>query len=122
MNDALSLALTLILSVESGGKNVIGDGGEAVGPYQIHAECLADIKRITGHEYTWQDCHSVKISKVMAAAYLKHYVNEKRLGRTVTTEDYCRCWNQGPSWFKKLQTTEGYWAKCETKMKEMEAV
>ena len=57
--------------VETGGKRgaILGDGGRALGPLQIHRAYWQDA-RIGGR---YEDCADLDYSKRVAAAYLKRY-------------------------------------------------
>ena len=100
-----------LVAVESGGRtNVVGDGGKAFGPLQIHQGVLDDYKRWTGKTVTLAECRSLQVSRGVCAAYLAHYATEARIGRPVTDEDRARIWNGGPDGWRKSATLR-YWAR-----------
>jgi hypothetical protein len=102
--------------VESGGDPwAIGDGGEAVGSYQIHKIYVDDVNRILDKRmivhrdfpFTYKDRYDPKKSREMATIFLKHYGG--------STEEMARKHNGGPQGHKK-KATEKYWAKVKARM------
>lgn len=97
--------------------SAIGDGGEAVGAYQIHKIYVDDINRILGRKaYIYEDRYDPKKSRTMVITYLHHYVTEQRIGRAFTYEDMARIHNGGPNGWKK-KSTKKYWKKVENQMR-----
>jgi len=106
--------LDAIRQVESGGDcTLVGDGGKAIGPYQIHREYWHDAveadKSLGG---TYQDCRSEAYARRVVKAYLKRY------GRGKSDEAMARIHNGGPSGHKKAATWR-YWLKISHAMEEM---
>jgi len=97
--------LDAIRQVESGGRDLVGDGGKAIGPYQIHREYWQDAvaadKTLGG---TYADCHGEQYARRVVRAYLTRY------GRGKTDEQMARIHNGGPSGHRKSATV-GYWLK-----------
>ena len=95
--------------VESkGDSNAIGDGGDAVGAYQIHKIFVRDCNRILGREvHTYTDRLNKIKSREMAKIYLKYYGG--------TTEEMVRKFNGGPQGHKK-QATLKYWLKIKSRL------
>ena len=99
--------------VETSGRvgPILGDGGAALGPLQIHRACWIDAN-IGG---TYAECSGLAYSKRVFAAYLARYCTSRRLGRPVTDEDRARCWNGGPNAHKatgrKKKNLDRYWNK-----------
>jgi len=97
--------LDAIRQVESGGRDLVGDGGKAIGPYQIHREYWQDAvaadKTLGG---TYADCHNERYARRVVRAYLTRY------GRGKTDEQMARIHNGGPSGHRKSATV-GYWTK-----------
>ena len=92
--------------VETGGRRgaILGDGGKAIGPLQIHRAYWQDA-RIGGR---YEDCVDLDYSKRVAAAYLKRYAPQAWDSGDVFT--LARIHNGGPRGDKK-QATINYAAK-----------
>ena len=114
MEKLLVLLIPLLIQVESGGNNqAIGDGGNAVGCLQIWKIVVDDVNRIQKDEvFTYADRTDRQKSVRMAQIYLTHYGNhyERKTGHMANMEVLARCWNGGPSGYKK-QSTVKYWNK-----------
>ena len=97
-----------IHQVESSGStktNIVGDGGKAIGPLQIHKAAWIDAtqydKSIKG---SYQDCYKLDYSKKVFFAYIKRY------GKGKSIEQQARIWNGGPKGHLKPATIK-YWNK-----------
>ncbi len=101
--------------VESSGRTgpILGDGGRALGPLQIHRACWIDAN-IGG---TYSQCAGLAYSKRVFTAYMARYATSRRLGRPVTDEDRARIWNGGPNGYKK-KATVAYWNKVKEQMND----
>ena len=104
--------LNAIRQVESGGNdNAIGDGGKAIGPYQIHRVYWEDAveydKSLGG---TYQDCYNPDYARRVVIAYLTRYAP-----KNATAEDLARVHNGGPKGYKKSATTK-YWSKVKKEL------
>lgn len=105
--------LHTIAAVESGGNDfAVGDGGMAVGRYQITPIYLADVNRIAGTCYTLADRTDPVKAAEMVRIYLAHYGRRyiRITGRPITAEVLSRIHNGGPDGWRK-QKTEKYWRK-----------
>ena len=103
--------LDAIRQVESsGGKYTVGDGGKAVGAYQLHKIYVDDVNRIAKTKYTYIDRMNEAKSRQMVRLYLAHY------GKGLTLLDMARIHNGGPRGHKK-DSTIGYAFKIERAMK-----
>lgn len=102
----LDRLLDAIALVESNNQAAaIGDGGQAVGAYQIRPIFLRDVNRILGCErYKLPDRFDPAKSRQMARVYLGHY------GKGKTLIEMARQYNGGPRGHLKKATT-GYAAK-----------
>jgi hypothetical protein len=95
--------LDAIRHVESGGDDAaVGDGGRAIGPYQIHRAywvdaCAADPSLQSG---TYADCFDPVYSRRVVVAYLSRY------GRGCTAAQLARIHNGGPRGHRKSATVE----------------
>ena len=103
-----------IATVESGGDSkAIGDGGKALGMFQLHKVYVQDVNRILKRKaYTYEDRMNPKKSREMTIVYLKYYgwVYESKTGKPATLEVLARIHNGGPNGWAK-PATEKYWLK-----------
>lgn len=87
--------LDTIRTVESGGlcNPPDGDGGKAIGPYQIHRGYWADAVRFDPSlsPAGYQACRSEPYARRVVVAYLTHYA-----GKHATPGTYARIHNGGP--------------------------
>lgn len=82
-----------------------GDGGNAIGPYQIWRAYWTDaIEFDPSIGGTYNDCRDKEYAEQIVAAYMMRYANERRIGREVTVEDMARVHNGGPNGYKKTAT------------------
>lgn len=73
-NAVISLVIAALVQVESGGRNVTGDGGRAVGVLQIWPITVREANRIAGRqEWTLSDRRNPAKSRAMAACILNYY-------------------------------------------------
>ena len=95
--------------VESkGNSNAVGDGGDAIGAYQIHKVYVRDCNRICGREtYTYEDRYNKSVSRIMVSGWLQHYGG--------TFEEMARKHNGGPQGHKK-ESTKAYWEKVKDRL------
>lgn len=97
-----------IHTVETGGRvgNVIGDGGRALGPLQIHRGCWKD----SGVAGRYEDVTSLPVARAVMHGYLSRYASA-----ALASGDWAICarvWNGGPTGASKAATL-AYWAKVE---------
>ena len=98
MTPTLSIALQILVAVESGGNPKAFNAEEqAVGILQIRPVLVADVNRIVGeprfsHSDAWDPGKSLR----MATLYLEHYGTRERLGREPRVVDYALLWCAGP--------------------------
>jgi hypothetical protein len=112
------LLISALMAVETGSSpnpnTAVGDfvhgRPTSFGCLQISEQVLIDVRRITGHWFTWEDCMSRETSVKICLVYLAHYCTPERLHHEPTTEDYARCWNGGPDGPRKPSTL-AYWVK-----------
>ena len=97
---ALEHLLDAIALVESNNRaNAVGDGGSAVGAYQIRPIFLRDINRILGwNKYQLADRWDPEKSRAMARVYMNHY------GRGKTLIEMACQYNGGPRGHLKRAT------------------
>lgn len=103
--------LDAIRQVETGGcKNpadAVGDGGRAIGPFQIHQCYWADAVEYDpsiGGEYS--DCTDEAYARRIVVAYLSRYC------KSWSDETVARVHNGGPKGYRKAATVK-YWRKVE---------
>ena len=97
---------------------IVGDGGAALGPLQIHRGCWQDAVQYDpsiGGKY--EDVADLGYAVKIFRAYTARYATAKRLGRTPTDIDRARIWNGGPNGYKK-KATLGYAEKVRRYLKE----
>jgi soluble lytic murein transglycosylase-like protein len=89
----------------------IGDGGNAVGAYQIWPIFVDDCNRILGRqEYTYKDRLNITKSREMASVYLRHYGG--------TFEEMAAKFNGGPNGHKK-EATRKYVEKVKSRLSDI---
>lgn len=92
--------------VETGGREgrIMGDGGRALGPLQIHKSYWLD-SRVIGY---YEDCASLAYSTKVMQAYLQRYAREAIKSKNF--EVLARVHNGGPSGARNPATAR-YWLK-----------
>jgi len=106
--------LNAIRIVESGGNdNAVGDGGNAIGPFQIWKNYWKDaIEHDPSIGGKYEDCFDRKYAEKIVNAYMDRYANVRRLGHEPTDEEIARIHNGGPNGHKKKATIR-YWEKVQ---------
>lgn len=106
-NPLLERTIDAIRMVESrGNANAVGDNGRAIGAYQIHRDYWIDGTQALKVKWPYSDARDEAKARQVVRAYLLRY---ERKGNP---ESWCRLHNSGPGWKKKMQATDGYWAKA----------
>ena len=98
-------------TVETGGRvgPILGDGGRALGPLQIHRGCFKD----SGVAGRYEDVTSLPVARAVMHGYLSRYAPG-----ALASGDWATCariWNGGPKGASKTATL-AYWAKVEAKL------
>jgi len=102
-----------IHKVESNGridKKIVGDGGKAIGPLQIHYAAwkdATDFDKSIGGKYS--DCYNLEYSKKIFVAYMSRYAKGK------DAETKARIWNGGIAGADK-GSTKKYWTKVKANL------
>lgn len=100
--------LDAIRQVETGGhrnpSEAVGDGGKAIGPYQIHREYWID-SRVSGK---YEDCKDEKYARKVVLAYWQRYC--PIAVQNGDAQIMSRIHNGGPRGHKN-KATIGYWNK-----------
>lgn len=93
--------------MESGGDpRAVGDGGRAIGMYQIHRAYWQDaVDHDPSIGGTYRDCYDPAYAERIVRAYLSRYAP-----RGATLEQLARIHNGGPKGHLK-KATLGYWTK-----------
>lgn len=103
--------------VESGCNDYsIGDGGNAIGRFQIWPCYVNDVNRILGYNaFTLNDRKDPEKALQMIKIYTEYYGKryERITGKKVTAEIIARLHNGGPNGFQK-QCTLKYWHKVKS--------
>ena len=110
VNPQLERTLNAICAVESknGRDTHDGDGGAAIGPYQIHRAYWVDGTLFLGVRWPYSDARDPAKARMVVRAYLEHY--QRGSGYPATPETWARLHNGGPDGPRKA-TTRGYWYK-----------
>ena len=107
--------LDAIRQVETGGhpdpSNAVGDGGAALGPYQIHRVYWADAVQhdpsLTANGETYQSVRNAAYAERVVMAYWSRYAP------SWDAQTLSRIHNGGPKGHRR-KTTLGYWGKVQT--------
>ena len=114
-DDPIERLLDAIAQVESRGKqNAVGDGGRAIGVYQIHRRYWQDGTRILGVDWKYRDASDPVKARQVVRAYLQHY------GRNRSLLEMARIHNGGPKGHCKSSTQE-YARKIEAILENAQA-
>jgi hypothetical protein len=112
MGDKNAAVLDAIRMVESGGQRSPpdGDGGLAIGPYQIHEIYWRDAVEFDPEllRGTYQDCRDREYAEAVVRAYMRRWVLEA--WRKGDAEVIARTHNGGPEGAGKT-ATDPYWEK-----------
>jgi len=105
--------LDAMYTVESGrGKNLIGDGGKAIGPYQIWYSYWQDaVEYDPSIGGSYRDCMDKAYSERIVWAYWCRYAP-----KDASVEQLARIHNGGPKGYKNSKTV-GYWGKIRKALK-----
>ena len=109
----LTRVLQAIRIVESNNiPSAVGDGGNAIGVYQIWESYWKDATEFCNLGGKYRDCFVPEYADRIVRCYMKRYATPRRLGREATMQDIARIHNGGPNGYKK-QATLKYWEKVE---------
>lgn len=92
--------------------NVVGDGGRAIGRYQIHDICVkgSGLKDLLNYQHK-DMADSIKAEHVFWATMGVHcYTYAMKYGNYPSYEELARMWNGGPNGYQ-MQATLGYLKK-----------
>ena len=110
-DDVYAKTLPAIMQVESrGDANAVGDGGRAVGPYQIHRGYWTTATRLLGVDWPYSEAVDYQKAELAVQTYTRHYA--KHYKQPLTPETIARIHNGGPTGWKKKATLP-YWKKVE---------
>jgi hypothetical protein len=98
-----------------------GDGGKAIGVYQIWEDYWKDAAEYGNMPGTYQDCRKPKYADKTVRNFMARYCTSKRLGRKPMLRDISFMHVGGPKapWAtgKKLENCETHWAKVQKVLK-----
>ena len=104
--------LDAIRQVESNGDDAaVGDGGKAIGAYQIwyaYWKDAHDFDKTLGGSY--KDCYDPEYARRVVIAYMTRYAP-----KNATAQDLARIHNGGPKGYRKSATVK-YWDKVKKEM------
>ena len=110
----LERLLDAIAQVESNNySRAVGDGGCALGKYQIHKAYWKDGIRILGVKWSYRDASDPQKARQVVRAYLGHY------GKGKTLIQIARIHNGGPRGYRK-KATLSYGRKIRNLLKQKE--
>ncbi|MCB9879188.1 MAG: hypothetical protein H6835_16455 [Planctomycetes bacterium] len=110
--------LDAIRQVECGGGDVApdGDGGAAIGPYQIHRAYWSDAVQVAPElGGCYEDCRDRAYAERIVAAYMTRYC--RSAWQSGDAETVARIHNGGPKGCRK-QATIGYWQRVQRHLDE----
>lgn len=112
-------AARAICQVESsGGKDKRdGDGGKAIGPFQIHRVYWEDGTYFLKVDWPYEDARDMNKARAVVHAYTHHYARHYKY--PWTPETIARLHNGGPKG-PKWDSTLPYWKKVEQALQEQE--
>jgi hypothetical protein len=110
--DELLDAIRMVESggLKDGGRKATGDGGKAIGPFQIHRPYWEDSKVPGKHD----DCRDPEYARKVVLAYWKRYA-PKAL-ESVDVQSLARVHNGGPDGARQ-ECTLVFWGKVERQLK-----
>lgn len=116
--EQLDKLLDAIVAVETGGEsdpdNAVGDGGKALGAFQVWRSYWVDAVERNPHLKS-RGYAAVKdraYARQIVIAYFKRYAP-----KNATMEDLARIHNGGPKGYKK-DSTQDYWVKVQRALEE----
>ncbi len=113
-SDPFPATARAILYVESAGDPcAVGDGGRAIGPYQIHRAYWSDACRFLGVVWPYSDARDPVKALAAVHAYTSHYA--RHYARPWTPETIARIHNGGPLGWRK-PATQAYWRRVRARL------
>lgn len=109
-----TLLNAMFIVESSSGKNLVGDNGDSIGPYQIQKAYWQDATEFSKIGGTYQDCMNKEYSEKIIVAYAKRY--EKKAFQDMNYEVLAKLHNGGPSWRRYKSDTQKYWEKIQKNM------
>jgi hypothetical protein len=98
-DEPLDRLLDAIAQVETrNDRRAVGDGGRAIGPYQIRRAYWEDGTRFLGVEWEYEEAFNAEKSREVVRAYLLHY------GKSESVLQLARIHNGGPKGHEKQAT------------------
>jgi hypothetical protein len=97
-----------------GGRHATGDGGVAIGPYQIHRAYWSDA-RLPGR---FEDCRDPRYARAVVVAYWRRYCPEALA--ELDAQTLARVHNGGPDGHRETCTLR-FWSKVERELAKLRA-
>ncbi len=96
-----------------------GDGGKAIGPYQIWKAYFDDAKKADSSlaPLQYSDCRMEEIGRLVVSSYLRHYAPKSWAKQN--WKNLARVHNGGPGGCR-VKATLPYWAKVQRAMQSLE--
>mgnify|MGYP002640619322 FL=1 len=118
LEEKLDTLLQAIIQVESRGKNISGDNGNASGILQIWKIQVDEVNRVSKlmnkkERFTYKDRWDEEKSKQMFFIYVEYW------SKDLDFEKIARCWNGGPTGHRKKATLH-YWKKVQFELEKQE--
>jgi hypothetical protein len=101
---AAKLIDALAFIESSRNERAVGDGGRALGLFQIHRGVIADVNRHYDAAFSHRDALNQEKAVRIFVLYISLYATEARLGREVLSEDVALIWHLGPTGFSKIHS------------------
>lgn len=99
MTNLITIAISIIISLEDCPDKGHADLGLAHGALGIHKRIIQDVNRIAGTHFTTKNVHNRSVSIFICKKSLEYYGS--KLDKQPTVEDYIRIWNAGYDGYKK---------------------
>jgi len=111
----LQMAIYLSYHLESScGKKLVGDNGNAIGPFHTWKIVVDDVNRILRKQsFVYADRWNFSKSRDLFYIYLTYWgdIYKQKTGKEPTVETYLRMWNKGPNGWKDPKSLH-YWQKA----------
>lgn len=117
---ASEINLSAIKAIESSGcADAIGDGGKALGAFQIHKELVIDFNRLNRTNLKHSDVFNPKTAEKIASWAFNTYFPLVLKKKNPTKEELLTCYNAGCGNALKKRYAIGYISKYESILKKM---
>lgn len=112
--DELDRTIEAIRQVESAGNNhAVGDGGKALGAWQIHRAYWGEGTAVLGVDWPYSDARDARKARLVVRAYLTRWQRARKY--PATPETWARLHVGGPQGPKR-ESSAPYWVKVKKAM------